>query len=202
MNIYLTSLLAGYLLGCVQTSYFIGKFVNRIDIREHGTSNAGASNVTMVLGFKWGLLTFLVDFFKAAFAVVLIRELIGGPDILPFLAGCGAVLGHIFPVYLGFKGGKGIASLLGAMLFFDWRIGLILAIVMIVLSLASDYISIGSIILYALLPGLLYGFRYSGAIIEMSALISLIGLFKHIPNVQKLRRGEERGIRAVLFKKS
>ncbi|NOZ08492.1 MAG: glycerol-3-phosphate acyltransferase [FCB group bacterium] len=202
MNIYITALLAGYLLGCFQTSYFIGKFIHRIDIREHGTTNAGASNVTMVLGMKWGILTFGMDFFKAAFAVVLIRNLVDGPEILPFLAGCGAVVGHIFPVFLGFRGGKGVASLLGAFLLFDWRIGLILAISMMIFSLVSDYIAVGSVTLYAALPGLLYYFHYSRLIIVISVALSLIGFFKHLPNILKIRRGEERGIRSVLFKKS
>ncbi len=202
MNSYITALLTGYLLGGVQTAYILGKCFHQIDIRERGTANAGASNVTMVLGLKWGILTFLVDFFKAALAVVLIRNLFGGPEILPFLAGCAAVAGHIFPVLLGFRGGKGIASLLGAFLLFDWRIGLILAVAMLIFSLVSDYIAVGSVTLYAALPGLLYYFHYSAPIIEISAVLSMVGFFKHLPNILKIRRGEERGIRSVLFKNS
>lgn len=200
MNSYITALLTGYLLGCFQTAYILGKCFHHIDIREQGTTNAGASNVTMVLGMRWGILTFWVDFFKAALAVVLIRNLIGGPNIIPFLAGCAAVVGHIFPVFLGLRGGKGVASLLGAFLFFDWRIGLVLAAVMIIFSLVSDYIAVGSLTLYAVLPGLLYYFHYSAPIIEISVVLSMVGFSKHWPNILKIRRGEERGIRAVLFK--
>ncbi len=197
----LVSIIAGYLLGCIQASFIIGRLVRKIDIREHGSTNAGASNATIVMGWKWGLVTFLVDFFKAMLAVWLIRWLYPAEPAAAFLAGTFAVLGHIYPFYLQFRGGKGIASLLGMFLAFDWRVGIIIVLIQVIVSLVTDYIAIGSFLLYAVLPFLLWYFDYTGFELIISILLTLIGFYKHIPNIGKIRRGEETGVKAVLFKK-
>jgi len=102
MKEIITSGLVGYLLGCFQTSIFIGRIFKRIDIREHGSQNAGASNTTVVLGLSFGLLTAFLDIIKAVVAVVVVRILFPNNMFLPAVAGILAVLGHIFPIFLRF----------------------------------------------------------------------------------------------------
>ena len=114
----------GYVFGLFQTAFIYGK-MNHIDIREHGSGNAGTTNALRVLGKKAGLIVFLGDVFKCFFAVELVRLLFKHtyPDILPLLslyAAAGAILGHNFPFYLQFKGGKGIAATAGLILAFHW----------------------------------------------------------------------------------
>jgi len=201
MNEILTASLIGYVLGCIQASYIIGRSIRKIDIREHGSTNAGASNATMVLGWRWGLVTFIIDFSKAAIAVLLVRFFFSYGNLPVFLAGIFAVLGHIFPMFLRFRGGKGIASLLGMFIAFNWQIGLIIAVIQILVSLATDYIAVGSIVLYAALPILVYLFDYPPVILWLTLILTLIGFLKHIPNIIKIRNGDEKGIRLVLFKK-
>jgi len=195
---YTSSAIIGYFLGCIQASYLIGRFTHNIDIREHGSTNAGASNVTIVLGLKWGFVTFLIDFLKAIIAVLITRFLFPDNTTAIFLSGTFAVLGHIFPVFLGFRGGKGIASLLGMYLAFDWRIGLIIAAIQVIISLITDYVAVGSIVLYLILPVLVYYFGYSTEIIVITILLMILGLYKHYPNIQKIKGGKERGIKSVL----
>ena len=117
----------GYIVGSIQPSYFIGK-IKGIDIREHGSKNAGAANTTMTLGWTLGLSTGIFDVLKATFCVMLTAYIFNSPDFsfLPFLSGSMAIIGHNYPFYMGFDGGKGTASVIGIMLGFDPMWGLIM----------------------------------------------------------------------------
>ena len=97
---FIISAVIGYLFGCIQASYFIGKFVRKIDIRKHGTTNAGASNVTMVMGFKWGLLAGLIDVLKASAAVWTVSAVYPNVQDAALIAGFFAVIGHIYPFFM------------------------------------------------------------------------------------------------------
>ena len=116
----------GYLFGLLQSGYLYGKS-RQMDIRQYGSGNAGSTNVLRVMGKKAALIVFLGDFFKAVAAMGLVRVLFagnGGPDMLALYAGLGVTLGHNFPFYLHFKGGKGIACMAGIMTAMDVRITL------------------------------------------------------------------------------
>ena len=142
--------LIGYICGLFQTSYLYGK-AQGIDIRNYGSGNAGTTNTLRVLGWKAGLITFLGDLFKAIFAVLLIRFIFIGkyPDavkILELYAGFGAVLGHNFPFYLKFKGGKGIACTSG-MILAVCPLAAPICLILFIGSIAKTrYVSLGSII--------------------------------------------------------
>ena len=198
---YLISAITGYLFGCFQASYFVGILVNKIDIREHGSTNAGASNVTMVMGFKWGVVVAVLDILKGSAAVWLSQFLFPGQIEFAFIAGICAILGHIYPFFMKFQGGKGIATLIGMFLALNWQLGLIILGIQVVISLATDYVAAGSLVLYVALPVMVYYFDFSQLCILLSLLMMVIGIYKHIPNAGRIKNGTEPKIRATLAKK-
>ena len=198
MNNYLITALIGYLLGNIQSAYFLGKFVHKVDIREHGTSNIGASNATVVLGKKLGFITLLLDVLKAVAAVVIVRAYFPGESDLQFWAGCWAVIGHIFPFFLKFKGGKGVASLLGVLIVVNWQIGLISTAIVIITTLLTNYIALGAIILYLSLPISLFFYDYSLLPILLSLFLLLVGFIKHLGNFSRIRNGTELKVKQTL----
>ncbi len=193
------AILIGYALGHIQAAFILGKLVRNIDIRQHGTTNAGASNATIVLGWKYGILAGLIDVLKGALAVVIVRALY--PEMIgpAFVAGIAAVIGHIYPVLLGFRGGKGIAALVGALLALNPWLGLAVIASLALLTFISDYIAIGSIGLYLALPFItLLILQHPPIYGGVAVGLMLVGVYKHLPNVQKIRRGEEVGLRSVM----
>jgi len=191
------SIVLGYLLGNFQTAYLIGKFFGKIDIRQKGSSNAGASNVTQVMGWKFGVLTALADILKAFLAVEISFLIFGGP-VEAFTAGTFAVLGHMFPFYLKFKGGKGLASLVGMMLAFRPEIGLAMMASVLFLTIATDYIAVGSLTVYLGLPVLLYFYGLDSVVVFEATVLAIVGLGMHIGNIKKIIRKEEKGLRATI----
>ena len=169
-----------------------------------GSGNAGASNVTSEMGWKLGLLTGVSDVLKAfmpAKLIVLIFPYSYQQDLMA-IAGVGAVLGHIYPFFMDFRGGKGVACYIGMMLAIDWKIGAAAIIFLIVLTIITDYVSIASILLYMIVPCLAYySENYSDTVIVCTLIILVIGIFKHWENIQNLLAGNETGLRSV-FKKN
>jgi acyl phosphate:glycerol-3-phosphate acyltransferase len=190
----------GYLFGNIQTSYFLGKWTRNIDIRDHGTANAGASNIALTLGLGYGLVTFFIDGAKGFTAVFLVRQYWPGEPTMALLAGIAAILGHIYPFYLGFRGGKGAATLYGVLLAVDWRVGLIAFGIQSLLTLVSNYVAVGSIAVFILLPFITYHFDPSPFRLGLIAAVSALLLIKHLPNLQHIRKGEEKGFWGVIFR--
>lgn len=156
MNYLLVSLLfiLSYLLGSFPTGYILTKRIKNIDIREHGSNSTGATNTTRVLGLKYGLITILGDCLKGIIimAILIIFKLEqlylfdnGKINILP-LYGFFAVIGHIYPIYLNFKGGKAVATSFGIVLFLSPLMALIGALVFILIVIFTKYVSLGSIL--------------------------------------------------------
>ena len=199
-----TAVLIGYLFGCFQTSYFISKMVSKKDIREIGSGNAGASNVTSELGWKYGILTGFVDVLKAYIPTQLVLYIFPGayqPLNLIALTGTGAVLGHIYPFFLDFRGGKGIACYIGLLLAMDWQIGIATIIALIFITIITDYVAVGSIALYIIIPLLAYYSNHSDVVIGCAMVLLVVGMIKHWINVQRILSGSETGLRSV-FKKN
>jgi glycerol-3-phosphate acyltransferase PlsY len=196
----MVSALIGYLLGCFQTAYIVGRVVKRIDIRTQGSNNAGASNVTMVLGWKYGAITAFTDVFKAALAVILVGIIFPGSKELIFIAGASAVLGHIFPFFLKFKGGKGAASLIGMLLAIDLKIAIIAILTIVIITLAIDYIALGSIGMFAVLPVSTYAFNYPIICTLIGVALALLCVYKHQINIKRIMKKEETGLRRVVNK--
>lgn len=196
----MVSALIGYLLGCFQTAYIVGRVVKRIDIRTQGSNNAGASNVTMVLGWKYGAITAFADVFKASLAVILVGTIFPGSKELVFIAGASAVLGHIYPFFLKFKGGKGAASLIGMLLAIDLKIAIIAILTIVIITLVIDYIALGSIGMFTVLPVSTYAFNYPIICTLIGVGLALLCVYKHHINIKRIMKKEETGLRRVVNK--
>ena len=168
----------------------------RIDITKHGSGNIGATNVARELGIKWGIITLILDLLKGFVPVVLFSHLFS--DAEPFheaaLAGIGicGLLGHMFPVFLGFKGGKGVATALGVYLAISPLSCLLSLVVFIIIVMVWNYISLGSILSAAAMPLFLILFGKPQALIIGSLIMAVLIWYKHRVNIQALMRGEER----------
>ena len=204
----LLCILIGYIFGLFQTGYIYGKFKG-IDIRERGSGNAGTTNALRTLGTKAGIITFVGDCFKCVLAVVTVRLIFSGEygDIKPLLTvytGLGVVLGHNYPFYLKFRGGKGIASTAGLILTLDPLLSLIALATFGAAVGITKYVSLGSLLLAAefLVGVIIYGFlgRWSLSqpqLIEMYivvAVITVMAFFRHRRNIKSLVKGTERKI--------
>ena len=202
---YFIAFTLGYMFGCFQTSYFISKKIINKDIRKMGSGNAGASNVTSEIGLKFGIITALIDIFKSYLPVKLILIIFPSTNQqieLMVLAGTAAILGHIFPFFMNFKGGKGIASYLGMLLGIDLQLGGIIFLCLCAIIIITNYIAIGSLSLYIAIPIIVfYCHNHSNVIIICSLVLLLVGILKHIINIKRIINGSELSLRAG-FKKN
>lgn len=205
----------GYALGLFQTAYIYGK-MHGIDIRQHGSGNAGTTNTLRVLGTKAGLIVFAGDVLKCIFAVVLSSLVFGKshPEMIYLLklyAAAGAILGHNFPFYLGFKGGKGIAATAGLILSFHPTFLPVGVIMFFGAFLTTHYVSLGSLLVYAafmvqivlsgqfgLFPGMSQ--QHLIELYIIAAFLTAMAYYKHRENIKRLLKGEER--KTYLFKKN
>lgn len=193
-------ILAAYLLGSVPSAVWIGKMLYGIDVRQHGSGNAGATNVIRVLGYKAGIPVMLVDICKGWLAVQLAIWLpVPGlsAEIMMYVRigmALAAVLGHVFPVYAGFKGGKGVGTIAGAgFSLFPLAILLVLVVFIVVLA-TTHYVSLSSILASLAFPLVVYfilGIRHPG-LIGLSMLVAVFIPATHRKNIRRLLNGEER----------
>ncbi|MDQ7818291.1 MAG: glycerol-3-phosphate 1-O-acyltransferase PlsY [Melioribacteraceae bacterium] len=208
-----------YLVGSIPTSIILSKLLKGIDIRQHGSRNAGGTNVFRVLGWKWGVLTIILDAFKGAIVVVVVARLyldnFPFNNITPFddftvvqiICGIAAVIGHVWTVFAGFRGGKGIATALGFLItLITIDMLLVLAVFTLTVTL-SRYISLGSMIAAVSLPIILvvrenlFGVEIPGYNTILPFVIGLVLLvfYTHRKNIDRLIKGSESKI--SLFKK-
>lgn len=197
---WLISASLGYSLGCIQTAYLLCKLIRGIDIRNYGSNNAGASNVTIVMGLKYGVVTALVDILKALAAVALVGSLFPGRVELLFVAGAFSIIGHIFPFYLKFKGGKGAASLIGMTLAIDYKLAAATILTIILVTLAMDYIALGSMGMFTAMPVLTYFLNYSMTCVAIGIILAFICYYKHEINIRRILSKEEVGLRTLVKK--
>lgn len=197
------SILIGYVFGLFQTGYFYG-MTKHIDIRNHGSGNAGTTNALRTLGWTAGVITFVGDCFKCVLAVVVVRMIFGQNEniaLLSMYAGMGAVLGHNFPFYLKFKGGKGIAATAGLVLSTNPIMFLIVAVIFAAIVLTTRYVSLGSIaiMIVFVIEVLVYGQNGGFGLAEpqlyelYAVVVFLAGMavYRHRANVKRLLTGTE-----------
>jgi len=203
-----------YLVGSIPNSIIISKAVSGIDIRNHGSGNAGGTNVMRVLGWKYGVVVIILDALKGAVAVVIISRLFYGPlpfeNVSPFddftlvqiIAGMSAVIGHVWTVFAGFKGGKGIATALGMLLTLITVDMLIAVGIFALVVLISKYVSLGSIIAAISVPATLFIREnlfhvdipgYSTLLPFIIAVTALV-IFTHRKNLVRILNGSENKI--------
>jgi glycerol-3-phosphate acyltransferase PlsY len=195
--IIISLFIISYLLGSIPTSVWIGKRFFGIDVREHGSKNAGATNTVRVLGWKAGIPVFIIDVLKGVAAVELayLSPLHSGTGwFINLQLGLGlmALVGHIFPFFAGFKGGKGVAALLGVVLSLTTGPALITFGIFVVILLLFKYVSVGSIIAglsYPIIVTFVYPHPLS---IEIASIIMATALvITHRKNIKRLIKGEE-----------
>lgn len=195
MNILLYALIVflSYLLGCSNMALYVSK-LKGVDMRAAGSRNLGASNAMVLMGWRFGVLVGIHDIGKAVLAVVLARHFGGELPFISAAAGVACVLGHIFPFYLRFKGGKGFASYLGMTLALNWRFALIVLLIVVLVTLISDYIVVGTVTTVLIVPAYM---AFTGSLL-LSAILSLATvaiLYKHRENFLRIYKGTEIGLR-------
>lgn len=189
MNVFLCAVM-GYLLGMINPAYIFGR-LHGFDIRSFGSKNAGATNATLIMGKKTGFACMLLDVFKGFAAYRLAARMFPTLMFAGALAGTACVLGHIFPAWMGFAGGKGLASLLGVMLAHNWKLFIALLIAEILLVLMMGYICMMALSLSLIFPAA-YGVG-TGDVSGMLVLLLLapVMVYKHLPNIRRILQGKE-----------
>jgi len=201
-------LIGAYLLGSIPTAVWIGKFFYRIDVREYGSGNAGATNTFRVLGKKAGIPVLIIDVLKGFAAVNLAYISDYTPHSNQFInlqlvLGIASLIGHIFPIFASFRGGKGIATLLGIVLAVHLYAALIAMGIFIIVLLISSYVSLSSMIAAVLFPLIVIGiFKETvPSLVIFSILIAIMVLITHQKNIERLLRREESKARIIKKKK-
>lgn len=201
VNQAIIAILIGYAFGCIQSSYFLSKMVGKIDIREHGSGNAGASNITAIMGWKYGFIVGLVDVLKGVFAVLVVKWIYPDSPDLAYLSGIMAIIGHIFPFYMKFRGGKGVATLVGMTFGLNWKLGVLFALLVVLPALLTDYIVIGSFTVFIALPIVTYILSYPIVFTLMSVCLTILVFYLHRANIQRIINKKELKISAVIKRK-
>jgi len=195
-TVFSVLLIGAYLLGSIPFGVLISQKVARLDITKAGSGNIGATNVARELGLKWGVITLLADVLKGFIPVVLARYLLGSSiemnEALKGMIGLTALLGHQFPVYSHFRGGKGVATCLGVFLAISPISCLFSGVMFFILVALWRYISLGSILGALTMPIWLYLTGHSTFMILPSLVMSLLITFQHRGNIQRLIQGNER----------
>ena len=190
---YIIIAVVGYLLGNISVGVIIAKAFGVWDIRKHGSGNSGSTNVLRTLGWLPGVLTLVGDCLKGYFACLFGQWLCGDPGML--LGGLCAIIGHDYPVFLGFKGGKGIATSLGLIIAISPWLGLAHVVLVVVIVAITRYMSVGSIIAsfaFPTLTAVLFPQRENYPLFVGAAVIAgLLSLYRHKPNIQRLLAHEE-----------
>lgn len=201
MQIFL-AIIIGYLFGNIQAAVILGKLFRGIDIREQGTTNAGASNAVIVMGWKLGVTTFFIDMLKAAIAMWIVAYLTNGNTDMAVLAGVMSMIGHIYPIFLRFKGGKGIASIMGIMVGLNGFIAIILYLAIILVTIVTDYLAIGELVILILFPTSAYLLGYSNFTVILITLACLLSAYKLRENFGRTFKGTETRLSALFKKKN
>ena len=194
---YILVILMGYLLGCSNMAYYLAKAA-KADLRSGGSGNLGASNAVVLLGWKAGVLTAVHDIGKASLAVLLAKWLLPEPEHVGAVAGVACVLGHIFPFYLKFKGGKGFASYFGMTLALNWKLGLVLMAAVIIVTLVTDYIVCGTLTTIITTPIYLGIHHGSWLLALILAVGTAVIIYKHRENFPRMLNGTELGLRSAI----
>jgi glycerol-3-phosphate acyltransferase PlsY len=186
-------LLASYLLGAIPTSYLVSRLFARIDLREHGSGNLGATNLYRVLGWKYAVPVALFDIAKGAIPVLVFAPQVSDSELFALMCGVAAILGHVFSVFVRFKGGKGVATAAGVMLGLTPLALAIAALVWALVLLLTGYVSLGSIAAATVLPFAVYLLEHprTPELLWIDTLVAAGVIVLHRRNIQRLLKGTE-----------
>lgn len=201
MNL-ITAIFLSYLFGAIPFSFILAKTLKNVDLRKVGSGNIGATNLARVVGYKIGIVGLLLDIFKGTVPVILFADLVKAnadvsTDSLRLILGIASICGHNWPVFLKFKGGKGIATSFGVLIglaiknILVAKIILILALVWTLTLIISGYVSLASIISAVLLPILLHIFSLSRDFVLFGIVMAIFAIFRHKSNISRLLQNKE-----------
>lgn len=199
---YAIAIILAYLLGSLNFSIIISKLTLKKDIREYGSGNAGSTNSLRVMGIKKTVVVVLGDILKNVVAMLLVKPIMGSFDATAaeIFAGVACVLGHTYPIYFAFRGGKGVLSTASVVLCLDWRVCLIAVITFLIIVAVTRYVSLGSIIAVWTVPVFFYIFNGINGIeyVIFGAFLAMFVTILHRANIKRLAAGTENKLK---FKK-
>ena len=193
---YTAAILLSYLIGSSSMSWYLSK-IKKVNLRAGGSGNLGASNAVALMGWKAGILVGIHDIGKSILAVLLAQMLFPGVEYIGAVAGVSSVLGHIFPFYLKFKGGKGFASYLGMTIALNWRLALVILLIVVLVTLITDYIVVGTVTTVLSVPTYLGITSHSWILAAILCVATVVILYKHRENYVRIYNGTELGFRGV-----
>lgn len=200
-------LLGGYIFGLFQTGYLYSK-MHHVDIRKEGSGNSGSTNVLRVMGVKAGAIVFFGDFFKTLIPCIIVRLMFGDKpemvNLLVLYTALGVILGHNYPFYMGFKGGKGIAATAGLLVAMDLRVTLVCLIVFVAIVATTRFVSLGSLVVVSIFLALMIFFGQRGdyglaasylpEFYVVSGIVTGMAFWRHRTNIVRLIHGNENKI--------
>lgn len=198
--VYVVAGVIAYLIGTVSPSYMVSRKLNK-DFRGGGSGNFGASNTAILVGMKWGVIVGLCDILKACIPVLVAKFFFSEYIYLQYVVATCVILGHIYPFYLKFKGGKGFATFFGSILGIHWLAFIVIGIIFLVVVFLSDKIVIGTFTTITLFPIYVWLVDKNIWFVAIILVATLVIYCKHIDNIKRLINGEEFGIREVVLKK-
>src|SRR5690625_4074435 len=186
----------GYLFGCINGSQIVGKFKN-INIKNSGMKNAGASNTTILLGWKYGFIVAFIDVFKAIISLLVTAIILNNYNVLYefqilllYINALFVVIGHNFPLTMSFKGGKGTASFFGVLLFLDWKFAVMGLVILLLFAFFTNYFVTGTLVLY--LSFIMFtAYTFGRGATYIAFLFTVLFLVKHIDNFRRIMNKEE-----------
>ena len=193
---YVMAALSAYALGCSNMAFYLSK-LHKVDFRGGGTGNLGASNATILMGWKAGILVAIHDAGKALLAVLLANLLFPNLPNVGAVAGIAAVLGHIFPAPLKFRGGKGFAPYVGMTLALNWKFALVVLGIVVLVTVITDYIVVGTTTTVLMVPSYLGWAHHSFLLAGILLIGTLVILYKHRENYVRMANGTEIGLRSA-----
>ena len=200
-------LFTGYLFGMIQSAFFIGR-LKGIDVKNEGSKNAGASNIVLLIGWKYGIFVFFIDLLKSLIPVLIFSSLFDN-SYFPAIAGLGAMLGHIFPFFMNFNGGKGFSCYIGLVMGLNFDLGLYFIVFAGLLVMITNYVALGTILSVILLTVEL-NFKFLSStlfpyfdnnILFVISIASIIIIIKHLINISKILNHKEQTFWSVILKK-
>ena len=197
---YVLIIVLSYLIGTINPAHIITKRVKQIDIRDVNSKNAGTSNVAMTLGLKFAVLVGILDMLKGFLPVLIVRLLFPDNDILWVVSGVSAILGHVYPFHMHFKGGKGTATFGGVCFAFFPVISLVLFILFFVILIVSDYITVPTILGVIAIPIIMFMREFELVSVLLIVAYGFLSVYKHWPNIVRIYKKQEVGLKEGLGK--
>lgn len=194
---YIFAAVTGYLLGCSNMAFFLAK-ARKVDLSAGGSKNPGASNAAILMGWRAGILVGIHDIGKAFLAVLLAKLLFPNVYGVAEVAGVACVLGHIFPFYMKFKGGKGFASFIGMMLALNWKFSIVILIALVVVTVVTDYIVIGTTMIVTSLPTYMALMDHAWIPALIVCVATAVIIYKHRYNYVRICNRTEIGLRSTI----